>query len=484
MNIARHAKLRAYILILAVITFSCVEVMAEITERDFTSIRNLIDKYESSYSQKDIKGMVECCDKNSEWFKGLEDSMRKEFERYKYIRLKSKDKRLVRDSNSKKEDDLIVVRRALYIAYIDSDAPRVGNLQNTSASLNEYDAAYYITRNADNQWKIKAFGQMVNDDQIAYYTGKEAALHGKMQDAFAEFKKSLSINPGYSPTYSGLSDLSFGMSNLSDSIKYAEKAVELQPDVAYYHYSLGMIYLYAKDKEKGLKEFEKTKRLDKYFPDVDYFINNADKIMVALDMKMKAETINENIAKVLAIKIEGTGDKAVIQDLNLVVNKPKNWKFIPRSDWHTFVAMSTIERPSLTDPMININARPVIDKETAEEINFAMAGKLAIFFANRAIVRLGRSEKVNIAGIRAYEDFFAYTVNDMPVIAVVTTFEKGKMAYTIAYSDKAKDMKIDLRPYKEFIAGIKFIDPRKDVGKEVVNNFIAAEKSKENAAGK
>lgn len=480
MNITWHTRLRAYIFILVIIIFSCVEVRAEITEQDFTSIRNLIDRYEGAYSQKDIKGMVECCDKNSEWFKGLEDSMQKEFKRYQYIRLKSKDKRLVRDPNSKKKDDLIAIKRALYIAYIDSDAPKVGNLQNTSASLNEYDAAYYLTRNSDNQWKIKAFGQMANDDQIAYLTGKAAALHGKMQDAFAEFKKSISINSEYSPTYSGLSDLSFAMSNLSDSIKYAERAVELQPDVAYYHYSLGMIYLYAKDKEKALKEFEKTKRLDKDFPDIGYFITNVDKIMMALDSKMKAGTINESIAKVLAIKIEGDEDKAVIQDLNLIVNKPKNWKFIPRSDWHTFVAMSTLDRPSSTDPMINVSVRPIIDKETAEEINFAMAGKLAIFFGNKAIVRLGKSEKVNIAGIQAHEDYFAYTVNEMPVIAVVTTFEKGKMTYTLVYTNKAKDMKIDTRPYKELIAGIAFIDSRKDIGAEVVNNFIAAEKSKEN----
>lgn len=478
MNITWHARLRAYIFILVIIIFSGVEVRAEITEQDFTSIRNLIDRYEGSYSQKDIKGMVECCDKNSEWFNGLEDSMQKEFKRYQYIRLKSKDKRLVRDSNSKKEDDLIAVRRALYVAYIDSEAPKVGSSQNMSASLNEYDAGYYLTRTPDGKWKIKAFGQMVNDDQVAYLTGKDASLHGKMQDAITEYKKSISINSEYSPAYSGLSDLSFAMSKLSDSIKYAEKAVELQPDVAYYHYSLGMIYLYAKDKEKALKEFENTKRLDKDFPDIDYFITNVDKIMAALDGRMKAETINESIAKVLAIKIEGAEDKAVIQDLNFIVNKPKNWKFIPRSDWHTFVAMSTIDRPLLTDPMINVSVRPIINKETAEEINFAMAGKLAIFFGNKAIVRLGKSEKVNIAGIQANEDFFAYTVNDMPIIAVVTTFEKGKMAYTIVYTDKAKDMKIDTRPYKELIAGITFIDSRKDVGTEVVNNFIAAEKSK------
>lgn len=473
----KHIICKIILIIIAIVYIEHIEARAEITEPDFVFIRNLIDKYESAYSQKNIKGMVECCDENSQWFKGLEDSMRKEFNRYDYIRFKSSDKRLIRDPQGTSEDDLIAIRRALYVAYIDSESPKVGNKESMPASLNEYDAGYYLTRTpSDNAWKIKAFGQMVGDDQIAYLKGRDLVLHGKMQNAFMEYKKSISINSEYSPTYSGLSDLSFAMRNISDSVSYAEKAVALRPDIAYYHYSLGMVYLYAKNKEKAVKEFETTKSLDKDFPDIDFFINNADKIMAVSDAKLQTETINEDIAKVLAIEIEGGEDCAIIQDLNLSVNKPKNWQFIPRTDWHTFVAMSTVERPSLTDPMINVCVRPIINDEGGWEINFAMAGQLAIVFGNRAVVRLGKSEKVSVAGIQAHEDFFAYTVNNVSVIAIVTTFEKNKMAYTIVYTDKAKNMKIDIRPYKELVAGIKFIDPRKDISKEVVNNFIAAGK--------
>jgi tetratricopeptide (TPR) repeat protein len=451
----------------------------EIVEQDFVSISNLIDRYESAYSQKDVKGMIECCDKDSEWFAGLEDSMKKEFDRYQYIRIGSKEKKLGRDPQGKREDDLVAIRRALYIAYLDSEAPKVGTSQNVSASLNEYYAVYYLTRTpTDGKWKIRMFGQMAADDQIAYLTGKQFSQHGKIQDAFSEYKKAITINPEYSPAYSGLSDLSFAMGNLTDSIKYAEKAVELRPDVGYYHYSLGMIYLYAKDKEKSLKEFEKTKELDKDFPDIDLFIKNVDRIMSVSDAKMQAEQINENIAKVLAIKIEGTEDSAIIKDLNLMVTKPKKWVFIPRTDWHIFAAMSTVERPSLTDPIINISVRPLTSNNKSTDINTNISKNLAAVFSSSNMIILGKTEKKTIAGIQACEDFFAYTVEGTPVIAVVTTFEKNKMAYSIIYSDKAKDMQIDVRPYKEIIDGIKFIDSNKDVSDEIVNNFIAAERSK------
>ena len=63
---------------IAISSISYIEARAEITEQDFASIRNLIEKYELAYSQKNIKGMIEYCDKNSPWFSGLEDNMKKE----------------------------------------------------------------------------------------------------------------------------------------------------------------------------------------------------------------------------------------------------------------------------------------------------------------------------------------------------------------------------------------------------------------------
>ncbi|MDD4203239.1 MAG: hypothetical protein PHQ52_07210, partial [Candidatus Omnitrophica bacterium] len=444
---------------------------------DLIDIRTCVDKYEQAYSEKNVKSMIDCCDIDSEWFKGFEDSMTKEFARYEYIRLKSTEKKLARDPNGTKEDDLITIRRSLYIAYIDNAAPNVGNRTNNSASINEFNGVYYIGRSSkDQKWKIRKFGQMPCDEQIAYLSGKQMVLRGKVYDAITEYKKSISINPSYSPAYSGLSDISFAMGKLDDATYYAKKAVELQPDVAYYRYSLAMLYLYSKDKTKGLEELKEVKKLDKEFPDIDYFLKNADKVMSVSDYVLNNYAINEDRAKIVAIDISNSGDGVKIEDLNLTLQKPKGWIFAPRVDWYTIFSVSTVENPSLTDPLITVNVRAVKGDNDAAGINLDIAKNMAVTYNNNSLVKIGASQEVTIAGLPGTENGFVLSDNLVPVVAIITTLIKGKIAYSIVYSDKAKDMKINELPYKEIIAGFQFIDPKIDVSEEMVANLIAAEK--------
>ena len=78
------------------------------TPGDISAIRNLVNKYEEAYQNKDISGMVRCVDKRSQWYQGLEKNMKAEFDKFKYIRIYSTEKGIEQapDKNLKNRDDL------------------------------------------------------------------------------------------------------------------------------------------------------------------------------------------------------------------------------------------------------------------------------------------------------------------------------------------------------------------------------------------
>jgi tetratricopeptide (TPR) repeat protein len=455
-------------------------VAAEMTDADIVLIRDVISKYEQAYNRKDIPGMLECCDKSSEWFKGLEDEIAQEFKRFKYLRAFSAEKRISIDPNARDGSDVVCLRHAFYVAYLDSQAMGLDR-DPRSAVVNEFDSVYFMSKPSDGgSWKIKAWGQSETPEQNEYIKAKELRSIGKIDDAIKCLQRVIDIDPDHSAAYSALSEISFASGKIDDSLGYAIKAASLRPEEAYYQYSLGMIYLALKNKEKAFDALSNARYLDPDFPDIDYYIDNADKIIASPGAIMRSGAINEAVTMAIASGKSIEGDRVVIKDLNLALRKPKSWQFVPASDWHVIQAMSPQANPGPTDPYAIVSIRKLAKDEKAKDVNTKIAEDMAVKLGKKTVIRSTETRKIDLAGLKAAEDVFVFVINNVQVLVLAATLEKNGVAYTLIYSARAKrpdDLRIDTRPYKEMIDGFAFIAPKGDISIDLRKLLDNASKS-------
>jgi tetratricopeptide (TPR) repeat protein len=465
----RAVKYLTAIILAAVIIFP-TQARAELTEADIVLIRDVIAKYEAAYSRKDLPAMIDCCDKNSEWFKGLESEISQEFRRFKYLRVSSTDKRMTIEPGSDATGDVACMRHAFYVAYLDSQASGP-DANPRDAVINEFDAVYFVAKPKDGgPWKIRAWGQTESPEQAEYIKAKDLMAQGKVEEARKSLERAIEIDPDYSAAYSALADLSIATGKIDDSIRNSEKAISLRPEEAYYRYSLGMIYLLSKNKEKAFDALSTARYLDPEFPDIDYYIDNIDKVMARADSLVRAGVKNEAIAKAMSMDRSVSGDSIAMKDLNIMIKKPRGWNFIPSSDWRVLAAMSPVPAPNSTDTLATISVKPFGDDEKPRDANTKAAEDMAAKLGKKTIIRLGETKVIDLAGLKAAEDLFVFVIDNVQMLVFAATLEKKGMAYTLVYSARARkfdDLRIDTRPYKEIISDFVFIDPKSDMKKDV-----------------
>jgi len=91
-----------------------------------------------------------------------------------------------------------------------------------------------------------------------YLLGCYYQERGRHKEAMEEFKKALSINPGYVKAYNGLGVSYDLLGEYSKAIDFYKQALNLNPDLDYVHNNLGYSYLLQKNLDEAIITFKKA----------------------------------------------------------------------------------------------------------------------------------------------------------------------------------------------------------------------------------
>ncbi len=99
---------------------------------------------------------------------------------------------------------------------------------------------------------------------------------GRLEEAFAFYKKALRLNPRYAEAYYRLGEYYFSLGDIEKSIINYKKAIEINPEFFEAYLNLGSVYLYAKQ-----------------YKDARMCFNNALKLTDVPEYRKKIEEINQ-----------------------------------------------------------------------------------------------------------------------------------------------------------------------------------------------
>ena len=129
-------------------------------------------------------------------------------------------------------------------------------------------------------------------DAVAHYNrGVDLQEQGKLEEAVAEYRTAIRLNPGYAEAHVNLGHALFNQWKLEEAVAELRTAIRLQPDDADAHYNLGTALVAQGKFEEGTAEFREAIRLK---PDFAYAHSN---LGAALKVQGKLE---ESVAELRA----------------------------------------------------------------------------------------------------------------------------------------------------------------------------------------
>jgi len=104
------------------------------------------------------------------------------------------------------------------------------------------------------------------DDDVAYNDMGVALLkQGKAEEALGYFQKAVERNPGYELNLSNLGNTLYGLGRKEEALRYFLKAVIVAPDSPAPHFYLGNNYLELGRKEEALKHYKMVVKMSPFF---------------------------------------------------------------------------------------------------------------------------------------------------------------------------------------------------------------------------
>jgi tetratricopeptide (TPR) repeat protein len=101
-----------------------------------------------------------------------------------------------------------------------------------------------------------ALGQNNQSDSLYYYRGLIKTNYlGDHSNAFADFKKTIELNPKFTYGYYGLGKVNMELDRNDEAIAYFTQALDLDPDFVEAYYSIGLIH-YNNGKGENKKEYK------------------------------------------------------------------------------------------------------------------------------------------------------------------------------------------------------------------------------------
>ncbi len=112
------------------------------------------------------------------------------------------------------------------------------------------------------EWKIYWFiNQTLRGIEQQAWLAQKKFEKGNIEEAIQEYENVIKEDPNYTKAYVDLS-LHYNMKRDSRCLRMMQKAVEIEPGIAFYHFRLGNIYEAALNKEAADKEYGIACNLD------------------------------------------------------------------------------------------------------------------------------------------------------------------------------------------------------------------------------
>src|SRR5262249_31764137 len=92
--------------------------------------------------------------------------------------------------------------------------------------------------------------------------GVELANKGLLEEAVAESRKAIALDPKPARTYHSLGLALFDQNKVDDAIVCYEKAIDIDPDYAWAHNSLGGVFHYQRKLDKAIACYKKAIHID------------------------------------------------------------------------------------------------------------------------------------------------------------------------------------------------------------------------------
>jgi tetratricopeptide (TPR) repeat protein len=127
----------------------------------------------------------------------------------------------------------------------------------------------FVFKQENGEWKINLVWQVLEKDFWIIEEGDKLLVEGNLEKAIEKYKEASVMKPNNSSPYLHLA-YAYDMSKKNEEVVNSlQKAISLRPDVAAYHYLLGMIYMNIKNESlRAEEEFLKTREIDQSFPGI------------------------------------------------------------------------------------------------------------------------------------------------------------------------------------------------------------------------
>ncbi|MDP8259151.1 MAG: tetratricopeptide repeat protein [Candidatus Aadella gelida] len=285
----------------------------------------------------------------------------------------------------------------------------------------------------------KYFGGTLDSAKGYDFLGQFYSRNKKTDKAIECFEKAIELEPNNADFISNLAGPYLEMGQYGKAIELYKMAIKINSNKVNFQLRLANAYLLDGEKDKAITE---CKNILKKYPrqkQAEAMLNYLNK---------GGEEVKKNLSIV--------GDKLVLKDLNLIIEKPEGWYFYPYSNSRIAAIISSSEDPSESDPIFTF-ALKKIKGRNIEAINAEYAKNAALTMKNKKVIRLGDTEKHKIAGEDAYEDMYVFNVKGISKTFVVTSFEKDNIAYSLYYLGDYEKSGKEFKIYREMFDKINFI---------------------------
>ena len=146
-----------------------------------------------------------------------------------------------------------------------------------------------------------ALGNKIENEVIVYlFRGTDFSNKGKLDEAVAEFKKAVSINPSLIEAYLSLGIVYVRKGMLDEAIAEWKKAITINPNLTNAHLNLGVAYHSKGMVDDAITEYKKALSINPNFAEANYNLGIAYGSKGMLDEEIaeykKAISINPNFA--------------------------------------------------------------------------------------------------------------------------------------------------------------------------------------------
>lgn len=169
----------------------------------------------------------------------------------------------------------------------------------------------------------------------------------------------------------------------------------------------------------------------------------------------------------------GPENSIVLEKHNLNVKIPEGWFSIVKRDPHFIASVASSENPKVDHAHYDLYFFALQKGFGLEDLMDRSAKAKAYLTRQNQLIKLGKQEEVELAGLKAREDMYMFTIGKQAYMFAIVGFERSGMGYVIDFwAPRNNKSRTEFSRFRDWLKnGISFIDPQKDLDSELKNRI-------------